>query len=112
MVFRRTVRGLVEALPLFVGLTAWCSVSYLRQTVLLSAYETPETRALFNQSLKNVAGKIRTEKRWTPIEVPEGIDQNFVQFDCSNPKDEPEKRFQHFTTQVCVQVAMFAGGSC
>ena len=76
------------------------SAAYLRQTVLLSAYETPETRALFNQSLKNVAGRIRTERRWPPIEVPEGIDQNFVQFDCSNPKDEPEKRFQFFTTQV------------
>ncbi|RDX42707.1 digestive organ expansion factor [Lentinus brumalis] len=74
--------------------------AYLRQTVLLSAYETPETRALFNQSLKNVAGRIRTERRWTPIEVPEGIDQNFVQFDCNNPKDEPDKRFQYFTTQI------------
>ncbi|KAL1942815.1 hypothetical protein VTO73DRAFT_5055 [Trametes versicolor] len=74
--------------------------AYLRQTVLLSAYETPETRALFNQSLKNVAGRIRTERRWSPIEVPEGIDQQFVQFDCSNPKDEPEKRFQYFTTQL------------
>ncbi|EJF65447.1 digestive organ expansion factor [Dichomitus squalens LYAD-421 SS1] len=73
---------------------------YLRQTVLLSAYETPETRALFNHSTQNVAGKIRTERRWTPIEVPEGIDQNFVHFDCSNPKDEPEKRFQYFTTQI------------
>lgn len=70
--------------------------------MLLSAYETPETRALFNQSLKNVAGRIRTEKRWTSIGVPEGINQNFVQFDCSTPKDEPEKRFQYFTTQVRV----------
>ncbi|KAI0335146.1 digestive organ expansion factor [Cubamyces sp. BRFM 1775] len=74
--------------------------AYLRQSILLSAYETPETRALYNHSLKNVAGRIRTEKRWPPIEVPEGIDQQFVQFDCSNPKDEPEKRFQYFTTQL------------
>ncbi|KAI0745922.1 digestive organ expansion factor [Earliella scabrosa] len=74
--------------------------AYLRQSILLSAYETPETRALFNHSLKNVAGRIRTERRWPPIEVPEGIDQNFIQFDCSNPKDEPDKRFQYFTTQM------------
>ena len=95
------------------------SAAYLRQTILLSAYETPETRSLFNSSLKNVAGKIRTERRWAPVEVPEGIDQvfalvqaqrpsgsqdgqNFVQFDCSTPKDEPEKRFQYFSTQVCI----------
>lgn len=51
------------------------SAAFLRQSILLSAYETPEMRALFNHSLKNVAGKIRTEKRWAPVDVPEGIDQ-------------------------------------
>ncbi|KAJ3842208.1 digestive organ expansion factor [Lentinula raphanica] len=73
---------------------------YLRQSILLSAYETPETRQLYNARLKNVAGKIRTEKRWSPIEVPEGVDQNFVRFECSNPKDEADKRFNYFTTQL------------
>uniref|UniRef100_A0A0W0EWX1 U3 small nucleolar RNA-associated protein 25 n=1 Tax=Moniliophthora roreri TaxID=221103 RepID=A0A0W0EWX1_MONRR len=75
-------------------------MEYLRQSILLSAYETPETRALFNNNLKNVAGRIRLEKRWLPIEVPEGVEQNFVQFDCVSPKDEAEKRFNYFTTQV------------
>ncbi|KAI0675384.1 digestive organ expansion factor [Trametes maxima] len=74
--------------------------SYLRQTILLSAYETPETRALYNHSLKNVAGRVRTERRWSPVDVPEGIDQQFIQFDCSTPRDEPEKRFQYFATQL------------
>ncbi|KAI0071647.1 digestive organ expansion factor [Panus rudis PR-1116 ss-1] len=78
--------------------------AYLRQSILMTAYETPETRALFNHDLKNVAGKLRTERRWTPVPVPEGIDQSFVQFDCISPKDEPEKRFQHFTTQLLPQV--------
>jgi U3 small nucleolar RNA-associated protein 25 len=35
--------------------------SLVRQTVLLSAYETPEMRALFNKDLRNVGGKVRTE---------------------------------------------------
>ncbi|EMD37680.1 hypothetical protein CERSUDRAFT_105606 [Gelatoporia subvermispora B] len=74
--------------------------AYLRQSILLSAYETPEMRSLFNHSLKNVAGKFRTERRWLPVEVPEGIQQEFVQFDCVSPKDETEKRFQYFTTQL------------
>ncbi|KAJ3783528.1 digestive organ expansion factor [Lentinula aff. detonsa] len=73
---------------------------YLRQSILLSAYETPETRQLYNASLKNVAGKIRTDKRWSPIEVPAGIDQNFVRSECGNPKDEADKRFNYFTTQL------------
>ncbi|KAF8907832.1 digestive organ expansion factor [Gymnopilus junonius] len=73
---------------------------YLRQSILLSAYETAETRSLFNSSLKNVEGKIRTEKSWAPIEVPAGIDQSFIHFDCASPTDEPEKRFQYFITQL------------
>lgn len=31
--------------------------------------------------------------------------KNFIMFDCSSPKDEPEKRFQHFTTQVSSHLA-------
>ena len=54
------------------------SAPYLRQSILLSAYETVETRSLYNASLKNVAGKIRTEKHWPAVEVPEGIDQASV----------------------------------
>ncbi|KAJ7824661.1 digestive organ expansion factor [Mycena olivaceomarginata] len=73
---------------------------YLRQSILMSAIETPETRSLFNSNLKNVAGKLRAEKRWSPVQVPEGIDQNLVHFDCSNPKDEADKRFNYFTTQL------------
>jgi U3 small nucleolar RNA-associated protein 25 len=51
-----------------------CSAAYLRQSILLSSYETPETRSLYN-NLKNVAGKIRTTKVYNPIEVPAGIAQ-------------------------------------
>ncbi|KAH8107233.1 digestive organ expansion factor [Cristinia sonorae] len=73
--------------------------AYLRQSIFLTAYETPETRSLFN-SLKNVAGKLRTERRWSPVSVPDGIDQEFIQFDCASPQDEAEKRYNHFTTQL------------
>jgi U3 small nucleolar RNA-associated protein 25 len=76
--------------------------AYLRQTILLSPYETPEMRNLYSSSLKNVAGKMRTEKRWAPVGVPDGIEQNFVHFDCASPMDEVDKRFHHFTTQVCI----------
>jgi hypothetical protein len=41
---------------------------------LLSAYETPEMRALFN-NLKNFSGKLRIEKMWDPVGVPEGTYQ-------------------------------------
>ncbi|KAF8070073.1 digestive organ expansion factor [Lyophyllum atratum] len=51
--------------------------AYLRQSILLSAYETSEGRTL-----------------------PEGVQQNFVHFDSVSPKDEADKRFHHFTTQL------------
>jgi U3 small nucleolar RNA-associated protein 25 len=35
----------------------------------------PETRALFNNTFKNAAGKVRIEKVWPAIQVPESIDQ-------------------------------------
>lgn len=53
----------------------FCSAAYLRQTVLLSSYETPDIRTLFNQSLKNLEGRVRTIRRWAPVQVPEGLDQ-------------------------------------
>jgi U3 small nucleolar RNA-associated protein 25 len=72
-----------------VSITSWASAigtvtsfsaSRLRQSILLSSYETPETRSLFNKELKNVAGRIRTEALWSPVEVPEGIQQVCNQF--------------------------------
>jgi hypothetical protein len=51
------------------------SAAYLRQTVLLSAYETPEIRSIYNQSLKNLEGRVRSFRRWAPVQVPEGLDQ-------------------------------------
>ncbi|TFY69144.1 hypothetical protein EVG20_g3278 [Dentipellis fragilis] len=73
---------------------------YLRQSILFSAYETPEMRSLYNQTLKNVAGKVRTIRTWAPVQVPADLEQNFISFDCSSLKDEPDKRFNYFTTQV------------
>ncbi|EJD52459.1 DUF1253-domain-containing protein [Auricularia subglabra TFB-10046 SS5] len=73
---------------------------FLRQSIVMTAYETPETRALFNQSLKNVAGKIRSEQSWQPVSVPQGVEQKFVKFECTSPQNEPDKRFDYFTKQM------------
>ncbi|KAG8805069.1 rRNA-binding ribosome biosynthesis protein utp25 [Serendipita sp. 399] len=74
--------------------------SYLRQSILLSTYETPEIRSLFNKNLLNVAGKQRILSAWPAAQVPEGIRQNFVQFECNNPQNEIDKRFEYFTTRL------------
>ncbi|KAF9237553.1 digestive organ expansion factor [Melanogaster broomeanus] len=78
--------------------------AYLRQSILISPFEMPETRSIYNTSLKNVAGKVRVEKTWSALQIPEGIDQTFLTFDCSNPKDEADKRFSYFTTQLLPKI--------
>ncbi|KAH0827979.1 digestive organ expansion factor [Lanmaoa asiatica] len=78
--------------------------AYLRQSILLSPFETPETRSLYNTSLKNVAGKVRVNKSWPTLRVPEGIDHTFLMFDCLNPREEADKRFSYFTTQLLPKV--------
>ena len=45
---------------------------------MLSAYETPEIRSLYNQSLKNLTGKVRAFRRWAPVQVPDVLDQASV----------------------------------
>ncbi|KAI5123895.1 hypothetical protein M0805_005711 [Coniferiporia weirii] len=74
--------------------------AYLRQTIMLSPYETPEFRHLFNATLKNVGGKKRIEGPYSPVQVPEGVSQSFVSFECQSHKEESEKRFQYFSTKT------------
>lgn len=72
MVSRRPVGSLV-GLSCRTELKTMFSASYLRQSVLMSSFEAPEMRALYNNSLKNVAGKVKIDKRWSPIEIPDGV---------------------------------------
>lgn len=48
---------------------------HLRQTILLSSYETPQIRAFFTNELRNLAGKIRFETRYDGVKIPEGMKQ-------------------------------------
>ncbi|CAE6512557.1 unnamed protein product [Rhizoctonia solani] len=75
---------------------------YLRQTILLSAYETPQTRALFNntQLLKNVAGRVRQTRPYGATLVPEGIAIDWVKLDCDDPTKEPDARFEYFKEKI------------
>ncbi|KAF8712361.1 Utp25, U3 small nucleolar RNA-associated SSU processome protein 25, partial [Rhizoctonia solani] len=75
---------------------------YLRQTILLSAYETPQTRALFNntQLLKNVAGSVRQTRPYGPTPIPEGLAINWVKLDCEDPAKEPDTRFEYFKEKI------------
>lgn len=98
---------------------------FLRQTVLLSSYETPEMRSLFNKTLVNVQGKVRTEGGYdgelnkvrrgvrqvslissllqlffsADVSVA-GSNQTFTRFESSSPLAEPDVRFTQFTEKI------------
>ncbi|OXG76614.1 U3 small nucleolar RNA-associated protein 25 [Cryptococcus neoformans Gb118] len=81
---------------------------YLRQTIILSRYDTVEARALFNRSCHNLQGKVRSERNdfgGVMDRVKPGVRQVFERFDLEGPKgmngeaavDEVEKRLKFFT---------------
>ncbi|KAF8600160.1 DUF1253-domain-containing protein [Ceratobasidium sp. AG-I] len=89
----------------FARVREWCldgHSGYLRQTVMLSAYETPQIRALFNNTklLKNVSGRVRQARRYGAALIPEGIATNWVRLDCEDAAKEADVRFEHFKTKL------------
>lgn len=78
--------------------------AYLRQTILTSAYETPEIRNLFNKSLTNLAGKYRTLNHYEDggvlSRIRPGVKQTFMRFDATSALNEIDERFEYFTTKV------------
>ncbi|GHJ87696.1 hypothetical protein NliqN6_4098 [Naganishia liquefaciens] len=73
---------------------------FLRQTICVSRYETPEMRALFNRQLFNVEGKIRMDRTNYPGllgHVRKGVRQVFSRIHCNDPVEELDLRFKYFT---------------
>lgn len=76
---------------------------HLRQTLIFSAYVTPEMNKLFNNALVNVSGKaMLTPRHFGAITAATGlgIKQTFSRFAASSPADDPDARFKFFTSSV------------
>ena len=81
---------------------------YVRQTILLSRFETPEIRALFNHHLHNLAGKVRLDAPAAGYNgvldrVRPGVRQIFERLDGEKAKEavsELDERFDWFTKKV------------
>lgn len=87
------------------------NAQYLRQTILMSRYDTPEARALFHRQCLNLEGKVRLDKSdhaGVLSSIKQGVKQTFERVDLEGVKgmsgdaaiDEVEQRFKHFTTKV------------
>lgn len=82
---------------------------YLRQTLLVSRYDTPEARAVFHRQCHNVQGKLRLEQVELPGivgQVRSGVRQVFERIDLEGAKgasgavDEVDQRLEWFTKKV------------
>ncbi|GAA5944130.1 rRNA-binding ribosome biosynthesis protein UTP25 [Sporobolomyces koalae] len=76
---------------------------FVRQTILLSRYQTPETTSLYTTHLLNEAGKLKSLSPNEPglIEVvPRGLKQVWNRFECDRADQVDDKRFEWFTQKT------------
>lgn len=75
---------------------------FLRQSIVFSAFETPEINKLFNKYMHNVAGRMHFIPRKDGIIGDLGVDvkQTFSRYHSPSPLTDPDNRFKHFTTAI------------
>lgn len=78
------------------------NAKYVRQTILLSSFTTPEINSLFSKHQNNLAGKLKYQETYDGSMLSSGhrIKQSFSRFQSSLPQKEPEDRFAHFTSTI------------
>ena len=78
------------------------NAKYLRQTILLSAFNFPSLNRLFTHQMLNIEGKVKylqvEEGAMIDLNIP--LKQTFSRFDFGTPIDEPNNRFKYFTTAI------------
>ncbi|PWW78986.1 DUF1253-domain-containing protein [Tuber magnatum] len=75
------------------------NAKYFRQTLVFSGFVTPEIMKLFNQSMLNVAGKVKIQPEYTGSMIYLGV-QTFTRIDPLTPAADPDARFDYFTKAI------------
>ncbi|CAJ0539825.1 Ff.00g072460.m01.CDS01 [Fusarium sp. VM40] len=80
---------------------------YFRQTVVLSAFNTPELSELLRLHCHNWAGKVRLQPEYPGMLSQLGIKakQTFSRFQSSSIDREPDARFEYFTSAIIPSLA-------
>ncbi|MCJ1283892.1 rRNA-binding ribosome biosynthesis protein utp25 [Xylographa opegraphella] len=76
---------------------------FLRQTIVLTAYNTPEINRLFGHNMLNIAGKVKLCKEsYEGVMLDLGIQvkQTFSRYDVSALPTDPDARFKYFSTAI------------
>ncbi|KAI1060093.1 hypothetical protein LB507_011406 [Fusarium sp. FIESC RH6] len=80
---------------------------YFRQTVILSAFNTPELSELLRLHCHNWAGKVRLQPEYPGMLSQLGIKakQTFSRFQSSSVDKDPDARFEYFTSAIIPSLA-------
>ena len=76
---------------------------FLRQTIVLTAFNTPETNKIYGRHMMNMAGKTkicREEYGGTLLDLGIQIKQTFSRYDALQSTMDPDARFKYFTSAV------------
>lgn len=77
---------------------------YLRQTLVFSAFMTPELNGLFSTHMQNVAGKVKLAPTSAGALLDVGqqaqLRQTFTRYTSKSPASDPDDRFKYFTTAI------------
>jgi U3 small nucleolar RNA-associated protein 25 len=80
---------------------------YFRQTVVLSAFNTPELSELLRLHCHNWAGKVRLQPEYPGSLSQLGVKlkQTFSRFQSSSVDKDPDARFEYFTSAIVPSLA-------
>ncbi|KAF9970800.1 hypothetical protein BGZ73_006419 [Actinomortierella ambigua] len=80
---------------------------YLRQTVLISSFPTPEINALFKKYSRNVGGKMRVTQAYehgSIVDVIPQVQQSFNRIEVRSLVNADDSRFQYFIKTMLPQL--------
>ncbi|KAL5623092.1 hypothetical protein FOBRF1_002342 [Fusarium oxysporum] len=80
---------------------------YFRQTIIMSAFNTPELSELLRLHCHNWAGKVRLQPEYPGMLSQLGIKakQTFSRFQSSSVDKDPDARFEYFTSAIVPSLA-------
>jgi U3 small nucleolar RNA-associated protein 25 len=86
---------------------------FLRQTILISAFNFPSLNRLYTHHMLNVAGKVKYRRDYegTILDLGIPLKQRFSRYETASTVADPDDRFNYFTTAIVPSLAKHSNES-